>query len=630
MLNTADSFYFSNKPTDQERWVNSNDQKNNIQYEGVVQSITPLGYLNGTCTVYIPNLRMYVKCQTNFGYNSFYSGQTVAYKPGDFVRVSFVNGKTERPTIIGSLSNHRSERYMLGEGNPIPKHWTFQEDGASATVTPNAYIPELARWGYRATGQVFDFPGLINQNVQGSNFYTEIPGSAVWDLHGSYHIYPLGELNIAATKLNIKITAPRVDPALFPLEVLQHRMKYFQDFEGKNNRYFLDNTGNKLTRYNLDEHFIPISADMELQPGPDIKKGLIEEAKNEVKSVTHMEKCIDQNRSQAESMFQRIFGAVAGGLLGSFGGGLGNIIDVGDDILNDILNAGLGWAIQQVNGALPDWMQIGLSNGGISVGPIGIDPKTGNISLNGQIFSSFINDGLDSLNKVFPSWLGIKISAETLQIGGQDIPLSELGKDGGSFTVGALVISNQGGSVTVSVDGEVVADITQAVGTMVMQAGTGIINGGLRQLNQNLPAGFQMGASLGSNGMPTFNLGPLKMTPFGPNAGISLDKAALGKALEGLLGGLLEKFLSQLPLPLQLLGRALWNEINFGALFLDAPKEPDGAANSVEGIIRSGRYTCVSGPIDFINVPVTISPLPPPSAFDVEEAGIGNDASNTA
>jgi hypothetical protein len=617
MLNTTDSFYFSNKPTDQERWVTSNDQKNNTQYEGVVQAISPLGYLNGNCVVYIPNLRMYVKCQTNFGYNSHFVGNTVAYRPGDFVRVSFVNGKTERPTIIGSLSNHRSEGYMLKEGNPIPQHWT-EDNELSYTVTPNAYIPEAARWGYRVTGQVYDYPGLITKNKD-TNLFTEIPGTAIWDMHGDYHIYPLGTLNIAATKLNFKITAPRVDPALYPLETLRAHMMYYGDYEGKNTRKYIKNNS-KLSYDKILDVTIDYVADKTLQPDSEVKQALADAAKEEVKSILHLEACVDRNRNMAQSLFSKIFGALAGGLLGD----IGNIIDVGDELLNQILNAGLSWAMQEVNGILPDWAQLSVQNGAIGIGPLSIDPVTGNVGINGGVFNAIVGKQLDSVNKALPSWLQIRISGNIFSFGGKNIPLEDLMQDGLSIGIGDFVIRNDKGNITMSVDGLVVGDLTQAVTAMATNIGIGFISGGLAELNQNLPDEFQIGVSMGADGLPTFSVGPLSITPFGNNAGISLDKAALGQALESLLGGLLEQFLSQLPLPLQWIGRVLWNEINFGALFMDAPKEPYGNANEVEGIIRSGRYTCVSGPIDFINAPVTISPLPPPSQFEVDTSGENN------
>lgn len=603
MLNTSDRYYFAAKPTNMARWP-VEDQKNNINYEAVVQSVSPIDYLKGTCTVYIPHLNTYTKANVNLKDSSFFLGCTNSVKPGDHIKINFSNGKSEFPTVTSISNVHRSDQYLAEEELRVPQYWTLDEEGTSITATSNAYIPDVAKYGFKVNGIVYDFPGFLQEN-QGSIIYNEMPGSAVWDMLGDYNISPMRAVNLTATKINTEILSPRVDPVSFPIIDAQRVLKYYIDLYEKSKPRFISAynrtpiletptaTANVGGDYSGILPYIPLAKEgikYSRELVRNWKNSVFKQAKEEVKTYSKEEKCTQKNIDEGGRVFSEVFGFLGGVLL--------------------------PYALEAVNNILPADLQINIEKtGSLLVGPIKYDPNTGDVEFNGNTFSGLISQELDQINGLFPSWLGINITADSIGLGDTQVSISDILSGKTNLSLGDFAIENRSGQVLITLDGQTIADVTSTITQVTNTATTGLLGSGISNLNQQLPDGFKLKLGFNKSGNPTMSLGPISITPFGPNAGISLDQATLEKALQGLLGSLIEPFFTQFPAPLQALGRALWRKVDIGQLFIDSPKNPWKEANEIYGVIRSATFSCVTNadPNLFKTLatgPVTVSTFP--------------------
>lgn len=581
----TDQIFFANRRSEMERYVEQ-DAHNNTTYNAVIHSVSPLNKLQGSCEVYIPRLQIYAKADLSTG--GYYRGTTIDYRVGDTVIIQFVNGKSERPLVLGLAPRHNNEDALLAgevptlgvesENNPPEQNYP--------TASPESVIPGAVKHNYDVTGVV------VPIQISNDSFATSyVPATAAWSAGGDYSIYPAGTFTVKAAHSQIIVQAPTgsQDPVLEPfsdletLEVspeLTHRLVRAEPF------------GDYAY---APEEYRPITYDRLLPGSQDLfpiqqNKEVIEKAQLESAAVQALEGCIDGN-------------------LGTVG-----------DLLGKIAKVLVPFALEQLNSVLPDFLQVSMGeDGSIGIGPLSIDPSSGMITFDGDVFNGFIEQGLGLISEMLPDFLGIDLSGGLLSIGDIQVDLNTMDFSFGDVEVGGFNLSQLDSG-----------DIAIKLGDNILQTLTGwgqsILGKPLAELNKVLPEGMQVGMDLGENGMPVFNVGPLKLDfsqGFESIADIvTLDMKGLTDLIGGQLEGLFGNLMGQLPKPVMMLAQALWEELNIGGLIMGVLQDLLGeAAGAVAGlfgleaggssgsVIGSSSYTCAlaSLPSFSNNGPVIVS-----------------------
>ena len=580
----TDQIFFANRRSEMERYVEQ-DAHNNTAYNGVIHSVSPLSKLQGTCEVYIPRLSMYVKADVTAG--GYYRGNTVDYRVGDTVIVQFVNGKTERPIVVALAPRHHNEFAILN--GEVPTLGVKSENNPPQqpypTASPESVIPGAVKHNYDVTGQV------IPIQLENSSFATNyLPSTAVWSAGGDYSIYPAGTFHVKAAHSQIVVLAPTgsSDAVLAPFSDLQTL-----EVDPKIATKLLRNPP-------LDDY---------VYGGEEITYDPLLPTSQEIFPVQGGQEFLEAAQGESEAI-QALEGCITG-----------NLDSVGD-LVGSILKAILPIALEELNGVLPDFLQVGVDEeGNVSVGPLKLDAEKGTITLDGEVFNAFIDEGLSRVTEMLPDFLGFNFSGGLLSIGDITVDINTLDFSGGDVSIGGLNLSE-------TESGDIVAKLGDTVLQNLTKIGQSILGKPISELNKSLPEGMQVGVSLGPNGAPVFEVGPLKLdfsNGFDSIADIvTLDMdglmGLLGGQLESLFGGLM----SQLPKPVMMLAQALWTELNIGGLIMGVIQDVIGtvagealgaifgieAGGKLNKVIGNASYTCglASLPPLSNNGPVIVSP----------------------
>jgi hypothetical protein len=564
----ADEIFFDNKFTEMQRWPQQ-DQRNNVLYSGVVQTISPLNRLNGTLHVRVPDLHSILKCDASGPYSSYFVGDTRDYYEGDHVLIAFVNGKSERPVVITTIPHHNTEAEFLNDIIPTI--------GLESDVSGKLNLPSTAPQGY--------LPGAINNNFQVSGTVHRMRYAPLESFHSNYHPvaghwvdslgnefhYPSHTFAIKATEIQHIIRAPKesLDPVLSPfaeaedkinvLKVsgeMQHPLRLQEgsdDYLWEPVEYPVGETGKQLG------HDFLIEKSQEIFPvkTPEM---ILEEAQQESDAAKFLKACLSQN------------------------------VDLGADLFSVVLGAGeglIGAALEALNSFLPDFLQVSMQDGEIQVGPLVVNSETGQVGFQGQAFGQLLQKPLAELNSLLPDFMGLNITAESIGLGGQTLNFSDLQNfaSGQSQGLGPLDVTmgDDGGLRVMLGDSEVV-NLTQLA---VNQVGN-MANGPLSEVNSQLPPGMDISYSIGADGKPIVKIGPLTLDLSNPSQILSFDPMSMMEMLTQHIQNFVGGLMNQLPKPIQMLALALWEELNIGGLFtglleaLGLPEEPS--------VIKSTSY----------------------------------------
>jgi hypothetical protein len=529
---------------------------------------------------------MYVKADISAG--GYYRGNTIDYRVGDTVVLQFVNGKTERPLILGLAPRHNNEEAILAGEVPAlgVKSENNPEKQSYPTASPEAVIPGAVKHNYDVTGQVI--PIQVSNESFATNY---VPASAVWSAGGDYHIYPAGTFTVKAAHSQIIVAAPNgsQDPVLEPfsdlqqLEISPHITHRLTRAEPYGDYAYIPKDNNPITYDRLlkaSQDLFPIQQNQEV----------IEKAQVESLAVKALEGCITSN-------------------LGSVG-----------DLLGTLLKIVAPIALEQLNSILPDFLQVSLNeDGSFGIGPLSVDPSSGMITFNGEFFNGFIEQGLSLVTEMLPDFLGLNLSGGFLNIGDMQLDLNTMDFSMGDIEIAGFTISqNENGDLTIKMGDSILQTLTSW--------GQSILGKPLAELNKMLPEGMQVGMSLGENGMPVFNIGPLSLDfskGFESLADIvTLDVKGLTDLIGGQLEGLFGNLMGQLPKPVMMLAQALWEELNIGGLIMGILQDLLGEAGTIIGglfgleaggkdgsVIGTSSFTCnlASLPSFSNNGPVLVS-----------------------
>ena len=564
----TEQFFFANKLTDLERWGQL-DQKNNISYQGWVHSVSPLGRLNNSVTVYIPQVLSYVKCEVSAGYNSNYLGQTCDYHVGDKVLVEYVNGKSERPTITKSLSRYRNENYLLQEGTPIPS-----PDNSKAVASANAVIPDAAANAFQVSGYVHP---LADNSV--GVITAAYP-------NGNYAIYAPKDINLKAAAFNVSITAPPVDPVLQPYNEALALMDLWQLAEVSSSNYKFATDGT-LTKDPTRPFIIqdPV-AQIDLPFKPEDVIGVAQDSSEKFQQLG---KCIANNANESSTFFDKVFD-----IQGGFVQGL----------------------LDELNNLLPSELQISNNGDVVNVGPLVINQKDGSIGFNGQVFSSAVDDQLSVINKQLPDFLGLTLTAKTLGIGDNTIYLEDLANNS-PVQVGAFSVVQQGSDIVIKSGDTVLVNVSSSVQQLAQNAAVKPLN----DLNQQLPEGLDVNVTFDKDRKPTFSIGPISISP----SKIKLNKGSLGTFIESQVSTLLNPAVAQLSRPAQWLAQMAWQELDLGSLFLDTPTE-QVTQSDINSVIKTAAYSC-GVDLSITGTPAIVNPSDFTNATEYET--LTNDPAQT-
>lgn len=130
---------------------NYNTAYNNSLSEAVVVKVGPLENFECSIIVYIHSVRETFKLEAGLGIGASAETSTGNYAPffvGDKVLVSFVNGDSSRPTLIGRLYDQSglSERLMQ-PGAPVPVVGAVTPSGVKVRPNPLATRTESSKDG---------------------------------------------------------------------------------------------------------------------------------------------------------------------------------------------------------------------------------------------------------------------------------------------------------------------------------------------------------------------------------------------------------------------------------------------------------------------------------------------------
>lgn len=551
---TTDDIFFTNKIAELEHWSRQ-DQKNNTAYVGYVNSVSPLHRLSGAYIVYVPQLLAFLKCEASAGYNGTYMGSTLDYRPGDRVLVSFVNGKTERPVIIGSLPTHANEPSLLSGDIPTPD---------SISSTPNAVIPGAARYGFNVQGQAY--PLVASTDLTGV-----LPGTAVASTpDGVYSIWAAKGIRLAASYVNHEVTAPAVDPVLLPFTNATDLAKMWEYSVAMGSPNQLDNLNSYgISTLTLNDPLLQTAKIIPFDP-----QQYLDEAQLESESFQHLEKCLGSNNDAATTFFNKVF-----------------------DLAKDA-------ALEELNQLLPPWLRTSIRGDELTVGPLAVDQKTGQIGFNGQVFSAAVGSQLSKVNKVLPSWLGISLTPSSIGIGDNNVYLDDLLN--GPKEIGDISVVTEGDDVLIKMGDTNLVNITGGLKDLAR----GALTQPLSSLNQQLPEGLDADVTFDAAGNPTVKVGPLSITPTGNGSGIQLDQKALGKLVDNYATGVIDSATKQLPKPVQILAQMAWEELDLGSLFLDKAADSNSVLEE-SAIIKSATYSCGTE----LNIPTGAPPVIEPADY---------------
>lgn len=303
----------------------------------------------------------------------------------------------------------------------------------------------------------------------------------------------------------------------------------------------------------------------------------LEALKESLEAEREKENCIKNNVDGIEQKVQKAF----------------------QGFLNDLIDIGIDFALEQINKLLPNGfkMNVGVSTDaegnvtidGVSVGPVGFDPQTNTLSLDGSIFDALAQEGIDAVNDVLPDFLQLSINSIGLSFGDIVVDFDDL-ENGSSFQVlPELSVRNEGGDIIVKV-GDKEHSVVNVGKDILRRAVLPEIRGGVDSINRQMPFGFKIAVSLDKNTLlPSVKLGPLS---FDFSTGdVNFDANALLGMGIGILDGYVNQAIGKLPGPLGSLARSLYKSLNIGGLLGQAIKKPspDKSLNINE--------SCKNGPI---------------------------------
>jgi hypothetical protein len=581
----ADEIFFDNKFTEMQRWPQQ-DQRNNVLYSGVVQTISPLNRVNGTVNVRVPDLHSILKCDASGPYSSYFVGETRDYYEGDHVLIAFVNGKSERPVVITTIPHHNCEAELLNDIIPTI--------GVESDVSGNPNLPSTAPQG--------TIPGAINNNFQVSGTVHRMRFGPDDPFHSNYHPigahwvdslgnefhYPSHTFAIKSTEIQHIVRAPAesTDPVLSPFAEANDKIKVLKVSEEMEYPLRLQPTfdykweevdypvGPKGTQLHFD-FLIQKSQEVFPVKTPEM---ILEEAQVESDHAKFLLACIGQNVDESVSPF--------GQILGNLFGLDGPLVDAVLDMLNSVL---------------PDFLQVGVEDGNIQVGPLAINTETGQIGFDGKVFGAALQKPLAELNSMLPDFLGVNITPDSIGLGDDIVYFDEMQGlgPGESRGVGPLdIVMGEDGGLRVMIGDSEVVNLTEIA---VNQIGN-VVDGPLSELNSQLPPGMGISYSFGANGAPVIKVGPLTLDLSNPEQMLSFNPMDLMEMLTQQLQNFVGGLLNQLPKPLQMLALALWEELNIGSLFsgllesLGLPLEPK--------VITSTSYLSCAVSTDGTKLPI--------------------------
>lgn len=257
-----------------------------------------------------------------------------------------------------------------------------------------------------------------------------------------------------------------------------------------------------------------------------------------------------------------------------------------DDFLEKVVALGIQTALQELNEVLPEYAQLNAvydpetnSLTSLSVGDITINPEQQTFTYNGEVFSSLVSSGLNSVNSQLPSFAQISTSDLGLSLNNVTVSYDSLIElDSESLTPkpeqqlgeGIFVSSDSAGTIQVRLgsDGYDIGKVATGIGGVIVG---NVFEEGTSALNSQLPDYFQVSASSSlsiENGQLSYSLESLAAGPlsYNPETGaFVVDDTAIAGELTEFVGTLT----SQLPAPLGSLAQLTWEALDPGQLISD-------------------------------------------------------------
>jgi hypothetical protein len=281
-----------------------------------------------------------------------------------------------------------------------------------------------------------------------------------------------------------------------------------------------------------------------------------------------------------------------------------------DRLLNVILNQGLDLLLGQLNENLPEYAKVDFDISsdnkirGLTVGPVSFDQEKQEVTIEGNVFSALVADGLDGFNQGMPDFLQLTASDLSLSLGDVSVsyealfgvdpaePSKVIPKTPQSLGSGVAVQVNTAGTVEVVKGQEVfsIGKVVSSVGAKVFSKGLSLANSSLPdylQVSGNFPLSSRNGSLSYSNN--NFSVGPVSYNAAADK--IEVDTVGISNNLVGYAEELL---LSNVSAPLGPLAQVFWRAINPAALLnqLLSGLAPSLVRDPVKDVYTRAKDSC--------------------------------------
>lgn len=515
--------------------VSTYDYKDNRLFEGIVVGVGPLQNLEYTCIVRVVGLNETFKVEVSMGNSvssSTSTGEFTPYFKGDRVLCRFLNGQ-QRMTIVSRINNTTGLSEYLQDTLNFPVHGQLNKSGERMEPGVVATVPTISSFDNllvrpQIDGSTRPKPGVTEINSLDGSKFTHVPNN-----------------NVTSSLNNIQLTSPVPIPKLEAeiADTLRKLavIKLVQEQSTIDSAYtWVDNPIAELDEILLQDQY-----EKQLDELSNLQDKL---DKAKVK-----QDCLDRQAKAIQDKAKLTYSTLT----------------------TDLLNI----AIEEINNYLPAQFRFDASvlqtdNGmvltGLSLGDLTFDPEANTLTYSGDVFGSYISEGLSTVNKLLPDFLQVQLDSSKLSLGGTSIDLDTLENNlGTKYNLGNSVsVKGQGDSVVVSV-GSQEYNVGSFASIRINPLGKGISD-----LNRQLPSELQVSFKFNDDTTPVLNLGFLSFDSSTGNLDFDANSAA-----DAVSRRIDENVFSKLPEPVSRLGRAAWKHLDLPGL-LGKPKPVVPSPNS--------------------------------------------------
>lgn len=535
--------------------VTNYDYKDNRIFEGIVVGVGPLQNLEYTCLVRVIGINETFKVEMSIGNSvssSTSTGEFTPYFKGDRVLCRFLNGQ-QRMTIIGRINNTTGLSQYLQETLNIPTHGELNKSNERMEPGVVALVASVGSFDH-----LIAYPQIDGSNIPKPGAINTYP------LDGSYISYVPNNIVTTSTS-NIQLTSPVPIPKLEAdiADTLRKLavIKLVQEQSTVDPVYaWVDNPIAEIDEVLLQDQYEKQLEELKtLQSKLDLAKT--------------KQACLDRQAKAIQDKAKLTYSTLT----------------------TELINI----AVDEINSYLPSQFQFnasvvqtdgGLELTGLSLGDLSFDTVANTLTYKGDVFGSYISEGLSAVNGLLPDFLQIQLDTSKLSLGGTSINLDTLETNlGTKYDLGNSVsVKGQGESVIVSV-GSQDYNVGSFASIRVNPLGKG-----LSSLNRQLPPELQTSFSFNSDLTPVMQMGFLSFDTSTGNLGFDANMAA-----NAITSRVDQNVFSKLPAPIARLGRAAWRHLDLPGLLGSKPVVPSPNSSIITKIDCEGTQSVATPSLNF-------------------------------